>query len=136
VTGGASPSGVPLVLIVDDEPAITQAVAKLMARRGFEGIVAQSAAAALDRLRTGPVDGMIVDFHVGDMRGDVLYVAAMAIQPSLARRVVFVTGDITDAACTALAATGCPMVPKPFVIDDLVRVVRRVITEEPPAGAP
>jgi hypothetical protein len=52
-----------------------------------------------------------------------------ATAPGLARRVVFVTGDIagTDAE-GFLEDSGCRWLAKPFRLGDLLRAVREVLT--------
>jgi CheY-like chemotaxis protein len=75
-----------------------------------------------------------MDFHMPDIRGDALYARAIAIQPHLARRTVFLTGDVSDFVRDALTSTGSAVVSKPFEIAELERIVRSVILDklEPP----
>ena len=57
--------------------------------------------------------------------GMMLYRAMAAATPALARRVIFVTGDVaaTDAE-RFLADSGCRWLAKPFRLGDLLRAVR------------
>jgi DNA-binding NtrC family response regulator len=117
------------VLIVDDEPVIARGLAALLGRRGFNVLTALSGSAARDILSHRHVDGILIDYRVADLRGDVLLASAVAIQPHLRTRAVFLTGDISETARDVLAETGCPVVMKPFETEDLVRVLNEVMSE-------
>ena len=119
----AGPEGV-RVLIVDDEPSICKALQIALRRAGFDTRVAESGDAALDKLRSEHFDAMIVDLRMPDLRGDVLFELASAIQPQLRHRTVFITGDITDRAERLIGACGCPMLRKPFDLVDAIDTIR------------
>lgn len=121
------PSGERTLLLVEDEPAIVSGLAALLRRRGFVVQTAATALAAMAVLQRQHVDGMLVDFRLPDMRGDVLYAAAAALQPHLARRTVFLTGDISTVASESLEDTHCPIMLKPFDLADLERVIVETI---------
>jgi CheY-like chemotaxis protein len=120
------------LLVVDDEPVIARGLAALLGRRGFTVLTAMSGAAARDILSRQHVDGLLVDYRVADMRGDVLLAGAVAIQPHLRTHTVFLTGDISDAARDILAETGCPVIMKPFDTPELVRVLNDVMADATP----
>ena len=115
------------LLIVDDEPVIARGLAALLSRRGFKVLTAMSGSAAREILSHQHVDGMLIDYRVADLRGDVLLASAVAIQPHLRNHTVFLTGDISETARDVLAETGCPVVMKPFDTVELVRVLNDVI---------
>jgi DNA-binding NtrC family response regulator len=117
------------VLIVDDEPSICRALQIALARAGLDASVAESGDAALARLRTEQFDAMICDLRMPDMRGDVLFELAAAIQPQLRNRTLFTTGDITDRAERLIDACKCPMVRKPFELADVVETVRALLPQ-------
>jgi CheY-like chemotaxis protein len=127
----------PSVLIVDDEQGVARGIAQLLRRRGIDAVIAETGEAAIDKLYERWFDGLLMDFHMPDIRGDALYARAIAIQPHLARRTVFLTGDVSDLVHDALTSTGSAIVrvvSKPFEIAELERVVRSVILDklEPP----
>jgi CheY-like chemotaxis protein len=117
------------LLIVDDEPVIARGLAALLGRRGFTTLTAMSGSAAREILTHQHVDGLLIDYRVADLRGDVLLAGAVAIQPHLRTRAVFLTGDISETARDVLAETGCPVVLKPFETAELVRVLNEVMGE-------
>ena len=114
------------VLIVDDEPAISKALATALTRAGFQVSTALSGESAMLVVRGQHVDVMIVDLRIGDMRGDALFELAAATQPHLRSRSLFTTGDITVRAQELIEATGCPLLRKPFELKEMTDWVRSV----------
>ena len=112
------------VLVVDDEPSICKALQIALTRAGIEARIAESGDAALDKLRTEHFDVMIVDLRMPDLRGDVLFELASAIQPQLRHCTLFTTGDISDRAERLIAACHAPMLRKPFDLADAIDAVR------------
>ena len=112
------------VLVVDDEPSICRALQIALGRAGIEASIAESGDAALAKLRSERFDVMIVDLRMPDVRGDVLFELAAAIQPQLRHATLFTTGDITDRAERLIGACNCPMLRKPFELADVVETVR------------
>jgi DNA-binding response OmpR family regulator len=137
--GGASrlpvPPTTPRVLIVDDEPAIRRALELALTRDGFEVVTAASGADAQAVLDARPVDVMLVDLRIPDMRGDVIYHLAAALQPHLASATVFLTGDVTERADSLIAACHCPFIRKPFELSEVIRTVRAMAPRTRSASA-
>lgn len=111
------------VLIVDDEPAICKALSIGLSRAGFHVRTALTGDEAIAVLKKEPVDVLVLDLRVQDMRGDVIFELARAEQPHLAYRTLFVTGDISERADRLIRACGCPLLRKPFELRDLVGAV-------------
>jgi CheY-like chemotaxis protein len=128
------PNRMPAVLVVDDVPGVARSVAQLLRRRGIVVVVAETGSAAIAELRDRWFDGLVMDFHMPDIRGDALYARAIAIQPHLARHTVFLTGDVSDTVRDALTSTGSAVIAKPFEIAELERAVQSIILDklEPP----
>ena len=71
---------------------------------------------------------MICDLKMPRVDGMMLYRAIAAATPTLARRVIFVTGDVAGAdAERFLEESGCPWLAKPFRLVDLLRNVREAL---------
>lgn len=122
--GSAPRYGALSVLIVDDEPSICKALHIAFTRDGINARIAESGDAALDKLRSEHFDAMIVDLRMPDLRGDVLFELASAIQPQLRQCTLFTTGDITDRAERLIAACHSPMLRKPFNLSDAIEAIR------------
>ena len=114
------------VLVVDDEPAISKALAISLTRAGFRVSTALSGESAMAIVRSQHVDAMIIDLRMGDLRGDALFELAAATQPHLRKRSLFTTGDITLRAQELIEATGCPLLRKPFELKEMIDWVRAV----------
>jgi DNA-binding response OmpR family regulator len=104
----------PRVLVVDNEPAICRALALMLRREGFAATTATSGETALAKLRAETFDLLLVDLRMPELRGDVLFHLACAIQPHLAHKTIFMTGDITAQAAQITDGLGCPVMLKPF----------------------
>jgi signal transduction histidine kinase/CheY-like chemotaxis protein len=115
------------VLVVEDEAALGDAVAESLRDAGFLVERANDGLEALDRVRQQPFDLIICDLKMPRLDGTAFYRELEASAPEMARRVVFVTGDVagTDAE-RFLEDTGCRWLAKPFRLRDLVRVAREV----------
>jgi PAS domain S-box-containing protein len=113
------------VLLVEDERALAVAVAEALTDAGLQVVHAGDGDEALARLRQAPYDVVICDLKMPRVDGKTVYRAIAAATPSLARRVIFVTGDVagTDAE-RFLEETGCRWLAKPFRLADLLRAVR------------
>ena len=112
------------VLVVDDEPSICRALQIALGRAGCDVVTATNGEAAHAILGGQPVDVLVLDLRMPDLRGDVIYHLASALQPALRTRTVFLTGDYTDRAQTIVAECRCPMIRKPFELDEVVGAVR------------
>jgi DNA-binding NtrC family response regulator len=120
----------PLVLVVDDEPSVRRAIAIAFQRAGFAAIDVGGSEDAEHLLRTRRVDALVLDLRMPDMRGDVLFHSAIALQPHLARSTVFVTGDVTEKAMELVAACGCPMLSKPFDLHAVLDAVTSLLARQ------
>lgn len=114
----------PCVLVVDDEPAICKALVIALARAGYDAIAAHGGEEAHAILGRRPVDVLVVDLRMPDLRGDVVYHLATSLQPGLAARTVFTSGDHTAKAAALVEECGCPLVRKPFELNDIIAAVR------------
>jgi two-component system NtrC family sensor kinase len=66
------------------------------------------------------------------MSGFELHQTIKRINPDLATRLVFVTGDLLSAATQArIAQSGNPYIAKPFAIERLETLVRTLLAQRP-----
>jgi signal transduction histidine kinase/BarA-like signal transduction histidine kinase len=116
------------VLIVEDERALATAVAEALTDAGLKVDHAGDGEEALARVRQKAYDVVICDLKMPRVDGMTLYRAVAAATPELARRVIFVTGDVagTDAE-RFLEESGCRWLAKPFRLGDLLRAVRETL---------
>jgi len=116
------------VLIVEDERALAAAVTEALIDAGLNVHHAGDGEEALACLRNGTYDAVICDLKMPRVDGITLYRAIAAATPELARRVIFVTGDVagTDAE-RFLEESGCRWLAKPFRLSELLRAVRETL---------
>ena len=105
----------PTILVVDDEPALTRALARLLARDGYQVAVAANGQEALTACAQQVYTRILCDLHMPELDGRGFYQALQRCQPALCARVVFLTGDTLSPEVQAfLAQTGVPVLTKPF----------------------
>jgi CheY-like chemotaxis protein len=116
------------VLIVEDERALAAALAEALTDAGLEVDRAGDGEEALACVRNATYDVVICDLKMPRVDGMTLYRAIAAATPELARRVIFVTGDVagTDAE-RFLEESGCRWLAKPFRLSELLRAVRETL---------
>jgi DNA-binding response OmpR family regulator len=59
----------PVVLVVEDDPAVRAPLEKFLALHGFDVVSAETVDAALDRLAEQPVQAAVVDLRLGQGSG-------------------------------------------------------------------
>lgn len=111
------------VLIVDDEPSICRALTIALTRAGYAVETALSGEAAHEMLRATRFDVLVLDLRIPDVRGDVLFHLAASLQPHLRHHTLFATGDVSDRAQALIDECQCPMIRKPFKLDDVLAAV-------------
>ena len=113
------------ILLVDDEAALAAAVTDALRDAGYVVERAADGEEALARVRAQQFDLVICDLKMPRLDGQSFYRTLDEASPGLARRVIFVTGDVagTDAE-TFLKESGCRFLAKPFRLGDLLQAVR------------
>jgi signal transduction histidine kinase len=116
------------ILVVDDELEIAGVLAELLSAEGHRVETAGDGAIALEKLGERAYDLILSDIRMPGLDGPGLYRELERRHPGLARRFIFVTGD-TQSPETAefLRRTAAPNLTKPFVLEEIRRVVQRVL---------
>ena len=117
-----------VVLVVEDEVALGAAVAEALGDAGFIVDRASDGLEALERLKERRYDLIVCDLKMPRLDGTAFYRRLETIDAAMARRVLFVTGDVagTDAE-RFLEETGCRWLAKPFRLKDLLRAARELV---------
>ena len=117
------------VLVVEDEPALAVAVSEALEDAGFTVDRAGDGEEGLTRLTEASYDLIVCDLKMPRIDGMQFYRAMAVATPALARRVIFVTGDVagTDAE-RFLEETACRWLSKPFRLGDLLRAARDTLS--------
>ena len=110
------------VLLVDDEPAVRQPLGRFLQRRGALVREAADGAEALAALEREPFDLVVADLRMPGMDGAALHRALRQRDPEAARRMVFLSGDVSLAADLAPGAIApSRILPKPVELTEFER---------------
>ncbi|MBI3457100.1 MAG: response regulator [Candidatus Rokubacteria bacterium] len=124
----APPAGVS-VLLVEDEPLVADILAEILSLDGHRVDRAANGREALACVGARPYRLIVSDVHMPDLDGPAFYEALLGVQPALARRVVFVTGDVVNPETRRfLDETGLTCLEKPFAVSDFQSAVRRALS--------
>ncbi|MCA9555680.1 MAG: response regulator [Myxococcales bacterium] len=126
-----TPPDEPCVLVVDDDPLMGRAVARLVRAR-CPTDVATSPDEALARLAERRYRAVLCDMRFTGLEQDGAYLfeQVKAADPAQAARFVFMTGGMGDARYPDfLATTGCPVLDKPFTPEALDAVLDPLLAE-------
>jgi len=113
------------VLVVDDEPYITDVLSSALVFEGFATEEAATGADALARARRGDFDCIVLDVMLPD--GDGFAVCRTLRDEGVATPVVFLTARDAGADKLEGLALGDDYVTKPFSIEELVARIRAVL---------
>jgi len=117
------------ILVVDDEPTVLSLVSRVLTGEGHEVETIDNADDALEMIESKRYHLILLDIKMPGMSGIELYKRIHKIAPSLARRIVFITGDVIGARTTAfLSRTKAHHIMKPFDAEQLKRAVNRILT--------
>jgi two-component system OmpR family response regulator len=122
------------ILVVDDEPNITELVSMALRYEGFDVEVASDGRSALARATTFRPDLMVLDVMLPDVDG---FGVLKRIRSDGQRvPVVFLTArDATEDKVNGLTLGGDDYVTKPFSVEELVARVRAVLRRTNGDGA-
>jgi two-component system cell cycle sensor histidine kinase/response regulator CckA len=127
-----------LVLVVDDEPAVRRAAARLLRRLGFEALEAGSGAQAIElyRRRGGEVRAVLLDLTMPQLDGCETLRLLRRIDPEAC---VVVASGYAEGEVKARFGEDQPdgFVPKPFDLDALRDQLRAALdrSRKPPGSA-
>jgi DNA-binding response OmpR family regulator len=116
------------ILVVEDEESVRRTIARNLERRGYRVSEARTAAWALDVCENDPPDLIVLDINLPDASGwDVLRGLTARGLP----RPPVVAVSAVPLARSRLAEFGpVTFLPKPFLIDALLRAVDRAVSKE------
>jgi PAS domain S-box-containing protein len=125
--GGGRPA-----LVVEDEPAVLDLIMTLLSESGWRVDVASGGKEALARLTERRYELVVSDVRMPEGAGDELYRKAVAQDPSLGQRFLFVTGDTANpSAWRFLDEVKVPVLEKPFRAETFLEAVRAIASLTP-----
>jgi two-component system cell cycle sensor histidine kinase/response regulator CckA len=122
------PSGSGTVLLVEDEAGVRRLIANILEQHGYRVMAAAGGEEALRMVKESPfpIDLLISDVVMPKMRGPELAAQLRSHQPEL--KVLFISGYPDHPSVTSQMVSGrSHFLPKPFVVDSLMRAVSEVL---------
>jgi len=118
------------ILVIDDEADIRETLSEILGAAGHRVMTANSGREALVRLATEHYDVIMSDIRMPDLDGRALYEEIDKRWPGRSRHVVFVTGDTLAAGLADfIAASGRPVIEKPFLPAEVRRIIAELVTD-------
>jgi CheY-like chemotaxis protein len=121
-TGGSE-----TILLVEDKDAMRDAVQRILASAGYRVIGAAGGAEALTAARSylGPIDLLLTDVVMPEMRGDQVADQLRAVRPSV--RTLFMSGFAAPFLARSLQVGEVDLIEKPFTAPALLARVRAAL---------
>lgn len=118
------------VLILDDEPAIADLLGEMLNMLGCQTTIAHAGAVALTHLTRADYDVILSDYRMPQMNGEQFYREVAALKPHLAKRFIFLTGDVVNEQTHAfLTSTGNIHLAKPFSLGNVKEAIHTLLTD-------
>ena len=118
------------ILVLDDEKSIAELLGELLQALGHQPTLCHAGAHALELLEESEFDLVLSDFRMPVMDGQAFYEAAVKQEPRLAKRIIFLTGDVVNKDTQAfLRSVGTPYLAKPFQLSTVEQAVAQVLRE-------
>lgn len=125
------------ILVLDDEPTITEMVSEMLSILGCRTVGCTVPAQALEMLQKHHFDLILSDIRMPEMDGRQFYAAVRQQNPDLARRILFLTGDTVNEETRAfLKSVGNHHLGKPFQLEALRRAILEIVGVPRPAPTP
>ena len=112
------------LLLIDDEAPVREILGLSLRSEGYEVMTAASGKEGIEIFRRENPPIVLTDIKMPGMDGSRIYEKIKMIDSNLARRIVFITGNILNKETQAfLEKTGALNLPKPFSINELKDII-------------
>ncbi len=120
----------PKTLVVDDEPIIQQFLSETLTEKGHEVECVGSTSDALEKIKTTRYSLILLDIKMPGMSGIQLYEHLQRTAQSLAKKVVFITGDVMgEDTWRFFRKTKAPYLMKPFSEEQLLEGINHILPQ-------
>jgi DNA-binding response OmpR family regulator len=128
-TGDPSPPpSVARILLVDDDPLISQLIVDMLNLDGHDVDTAPNGIAALNKVQRRRYDLILTDLHMPELDGMGLYRELGRRQAHPQHKIIFLTGTTgTSDSHRLMQDTGVPLLRKPFNLVELLALVRKML---------
>ena len=115
------------ILLVDDDATVLDLVRETLEGCGYSIDTATNSQEALAKVKQGGHTMVIVDLLLPDMNGFILSQEIKRISPSLADKILFISGILFGQSTVEhLGSVGAGFLSKPFQIDSLIEAVDKI----------
>ena len=114
------------ILVIDDEPLMTVTIQDALISEGYQVVTAQTGRKGLDLFGQNQTDILITDLKLPDMDGIEILKEVKARNPETHVIVITAYGSI-DSAVTAMKEGASDYLTKPFSMDELLLITRRLV---------
>jgi CheY-like chemotaxis protein len=122
----------PRILIVDDDPLITELVIDMLGIEGYDIDTATNGIEALQKLERQRYDLIITDLHMPKLDGSGFYRELAQRKLHSLKRIIFLTGTTGGSEeHRFVQESGVPVLLKPFNVSELIELVRRRLSSPP-----
>jgi DNA-binding NtrC family response regulator len=117
------------ILVVDDDQEVRKTLASILEDENFLVEMAENGKKAICMCKKTPFDVALIDIQLPDMKGTELLHKLKLIQPKLVR--IIVTGHPSiENAVKSVNEKADGYVMKPFVIPELLEMIKKLIEEK------
>jgi two-component system OmpR family response regulator len=114
------------VLVVDDEPSLSELLGRVLRYEGWDTETAGTGASAISKARTFRPDAVVLDVMLPDIDGIQVLAALRAENPAVC--VLFLTArDSVEDRIAGITAGGDDYVTKPFSLEEVIARLRGVL---------
>ena len=122
------PNHTPRILVLDDEPIILELCAEFLGSEGYKVDTVSNVKEAMSLLQKKDYDVVISDMKMPSLSGAEFYKLVNEKYPKVAKRIIFVTGDLLNLETKAfLESTNNPYLIKPFKLNELRNIVKEAL---------
>ena len=118
------PAATSRILIVDDEPTMTRALARMLDLMGYNATVAASGEKALDMMEHQQFDLVLLDLRMPGMDGLEVLAAAQSLATGTTFVILTAHGSL-DSAIVAMRQGAFDYLLKPCSVDEIVATIKR-----------
>jgi DNA-binding response OmpR family regulator len=116
------------ILIVDDDPLISELVVDMLAMDGYAVDTAPNGMDALDKLQNQRYDLIVTDLHMPKLDGSGFYRELIERRLHPSKKIIFLTGTTGGSEeHRFVQESGLPLLLKPFNVIEMIELVRNVL---------
>lgn len=116
-----------LVLVVDDNPALREALGQALAQEGYVVATAQTGEEALAVAREDPYDILFIDLKLPTINGLETYIAIKEVNPeAIAVIMTAYPDEMSELARKAMEENAHACLEKPFDVDDVLELAQAI----------